>query len=585
MARRKDYALSPDKVVEFPVEPDIPWQMTFSNNGRHLTFDFRRWLYPGRPWLSESTPQDKLVAIPREEIVVAMRNAIWRLKETLTKQTVAERCAKGVASWFSFLDSLYEQGESIVSLEQINTELIERYIQWLRSRPAETETGRLSYAGVSAVYTATKSVLVECANAGVLSYDIFPKHCFPNVNRTCKGFKAYSKDEMSRLLMALYADLQEIRRGDFRGIESDKLTVYLLLIAARTGRNPTPLLEMGRDALKPHPLNPKARSLLVVYKRRGNKVSVQGFKRSVGKSIDVEGVATARADVASLFREVLEMTSAYVPLVPAGQRNRLWLHRVESDNPKYKGSVCPLNTDTLHDAVQRLIQRRNLGADATDPGTGKALPLHVTIMRFRKTFAARMWQLTGGDLVKTALALGNKPQVTDTHYLEVTPVMEHQHKFAGHCLEAILRGTEHDGDTLNRIAADMKVTVEEVERVLNGKNNTGVGRCTSPYYGMFAPKDGTRACTKFLYCFQCPNQVIMQSDLYRLFSFYWLVIKERNLMDRKRWKRVYGWVIREVDGTIATRFDPTAVREAREQARISPHPMWRDRALLGGAHA
>lgn len=381
--------------------------------------------------------------------------------------------------------------------------------------------------------------------------------------------------------MALYTDLQEIRRGDFKGTEGDKLAVYILLIAARTGRNPTPLLEMGRDALKPHPLNPKTHSLLVVYKRRGNNVSVQGFK----KSIDVEGVATVRVDVASLFREVLEMTSAYVPLVPAGEQNRLWLHRKESYNPAYKGSVCPLNTDMLHHATQRLIRRRSLRADATDPRTGKALPLQVTIMRLRKTFATRMWQLTGGDLTKTAQLLGNKPQVTDTYYLEVTPEMEYQHKFAGHCLEAILRSTEHDGDTLHRIATDMKVTVEEVERVLNGKNNTGVGRCTSPYYGMFAPKDGTRACTKFLYCFQCPNQVIMQSDLHRLFSFYWLVIKERNLMDRKRWKRAYGWVIREMDGTISQHFDPTAVKEAREQARTSPHPMWRDRALLGGAYA
>jgi hypothetical protein len=94
MARGKDYAISSDKVIALPIEPDIPWQirMRLLKDGMYSTFDFRRWLYLGRPWLSGSTPQDKLVAIPREEIVIAMRDAIWRLKATLTEGTLAQRC-------------------------------------------------------------------------------------------------------------------------------------------------------------------------------------------------------------------------------------------------------------------------------------------------------------------------------------------------------------------------------------------------------------------------------------------------------------------------------------------------------------
>lgn len=74
----------------------------------------------------------------------------------------------------------------------------------------------------------------------------------------------------------------------------------------------------------------------------------------------------------------------------------------------------------------------------------------------------------------------------------------------------------------------------------------------------------------------------MESDLHRLFSFYWLLIKERNLLIRSRWHKLYGWVIREIDQVIAIRFPAEVVKKAREDSFQNPHPMWRDRAMLGG---
>lgn len=75
----------------------------------------------------------------------------------------------------------------------------------------------------------------------------------------------------------------------------------------------------------------------------------------------------------------------------------------------------------------------------------------------------------------------------------------------------------------------------------------------------------------------------MESDLHRLFSFYWLLIKERNLLGRNRWHKVYGWVIREIDQVISARFRADVVQSARNTARQDPHPMWRERSILGGA--
>jgi hypothetical protein len=76
----------------------------------------------------------------------------------------------------------------------------------------------------------------------------------------------------------------------------------------------------------------------------------------------------------------------------------------------------------------------------------------------------------------------------------------------------------------------------------------------------------------------------MESDLHRLFSFYWLLIKERNVLSRNRWHKVYGWVIREIDNVISSKFDRQLVDKAREEAQSNPHPMWRDRVMLGGGY-
>ena len=75
----------------------------------------------------------------------------------------------------------------------------------------------------------------------------------------------------------------------------------------------------------------------------------------------------------------------------------------------------------------------------------------------------------------------------------------------------------------------------------------------------------------------------MESDLHRLFSFYWLLLKERGILGRTRWKNVYSWVIREIDNSITPNFAASVVAREKERARTSPHPMWRDRGILGMA--
>ncbi|MFH1028333.1 MAG: hypothetical protein V1791_10055, partial [Pseudomonadota bacterium] len=82
------------------------------------------------------------------------------------------------------------------------------------------------------------------------------------------------------------------------------------------------------------------------------------------------------------------------------------------------------------------------------------------------------------------------------------------------------------------------------------------------------------------------------SDLYRLFSFYFLLVKERNFISRQRWDELYGKIINIIDHDIITPnlrtkenpqgcFDPYRVQKYRSEAEANPHPMWQDRTILG----
>lgn len=563
MGKRKDYSLNmvPGRadILQIPARND--WIVKCGT----AKYDLSRW----RKHSSTCKPAD------RDALILAMCAALNRMTRFASPKTIIVTIHGSLPPWFEYLDS---RMDAVTGLSSITREVLEGFAAWLLYRPSErTSSGRYAYTTARAIYAQTKSVWLECIASGALSPDCLPDNPFPNSNRAHKSPQPYSRNEMRRLLGALGSDLRHIRNGDFDGEQSDLLMVYLLLVATRTGRNPTPLFEMHRDALQPHPIKPETHALLTTYKRRGNNVSVQSVKLGPRK---IEDAMSVTAGVATLIGEVREMTEPLINTAPDEIRDKLWLF--ESAQVWNKGKIRCINAGNCHHLILRFVARHKLISDETDPDHGENKPFQLTFMRLRKTFASAMWALTRGDLVRTAAALGNQPKVTDTHYLAVTPRMVRNHRFVGYCLEADVRGQSDAPGTIASLARAVGISADEARRILQGKNNTGVGRCSSPFFGKYAPQTEKTACTAFLHCFCCPNQVIMASDLYRLFSFYWLLIRERNILQRNRWHKVYGRVIREIDQVISPRFSKDIVAKAREEARVKPHAMWRDRAMLAG---
>jgi hypothetical protein len=580
--REKDFTLR--SLNNMPVSIDdyrvAPWRQTYVNT----TIDFRRWLFVGRPALTEagsSLPDNNceinpLVHAGRDSIVEAIRNSVWHIPsvEAITKGAY---CHLGLTIWFEYLDYRDAAGQPVYELAEINREVILGFIQWLKfTKEADTENGRLSHVSAQGRFSNLKAVLQYLVRQGALPEGLFPRNPFPNIDRATVGHKPYPKKVMTALMAAFYQDIKAIRQGTLHLNESDVLALYLLTIAARTGRNTTPLLELTRDAVLPHPIKPDKLGLLVTYKRRGRKASVQPFE----KPQEIEDMISLPMDALTLYREAVSMSELLVSEAPQGVRNRLWLYR---KTRAYSGNVVALTDKTMYGVVKRLVKRHGLTQD------GK--PLQLNISRLRKTFAQRIWQLSGGDLIATAEHLGNDPKVAGQSYVAVTPEMVANFRRLGILMHADWAGKLDDLSFLEELARDTNIPTNILRDIAVGYNNTGVGRCTDPKNGANALGDGS-LCTRWLECFHCPNQLVMESDLHRLFSFYFLLLKERNHISRENWDTLYAPIIQIIDEEIIVPnlrtkqnprgcFDPYRVNKARAEAEVTPHRMWQDRAILG----
>ena len=557
---RKSYGMQPENIISIETAKKTPGDMPICVGTR--VFDFAQWAS-----VPEAIEPATRLLLSRQ-----LHEAVQEIQSSgVSQATVMNLCASGMRYWFKYLDAESGKGRVIGCLADIVPRTVERYTEWLKQQPARGK-GTISITSARAIYNATKTVLMNRVRAGQLGIGVFPQIPFPNADRAYVGHQAFTQGEIERLLIALLKDLDMIRSGNLpSGSEAAAMTVYLLLIAARSGRNLTPLLEMSRDAITDHPLKPDM-GVLQLYKRRGFKIHRQAFRYH---NTDDES-ASVPSDVVTLYREALARSFPLLDLAPKTMHDRVWLYRAKGNR-----GVKTLNASNIDQQATALVARHQIFGDRR---ASNGLPelLKVNVSRLRKTFATRIWQLTNGNLFKTAQLLGNSTRMTDSHYLAVTPEMERNHKFVGRILEGVMTGQVNEQSFRDDLSARLSIEPEKVDLLLSGALNTGVARCSDPINCRFAPRNGTTNCQRFLHCFRCPNQVVIESDLYSLFSFYWLLIKERGLLGKSRWNSVYAWVIRVIDNDITPLFDPVVVEREKHRALATPHPMWRDRTLLGG---
>ncbi|WP_248915675.1 hypothetical protein [Pseudomonas moorei] len=521
-------------VVILPeVSPPINTKIAFGRNPTLVrNFDFARWY-----------------GADIDAITYACQRQIERFllegNAVVATSSVTAYCRQGLRF---FLDYCLLHATALgreLALADITRDLIDGYLGHLAGVGVATTSQKSTYAKTKAVLLALgRRGLVHLVTSGDAA--TFPNNPFPNINRKAKGETALSKRERGALMVALRQAIKPIWNEDVN-ITSELLSIILLLVALHTGRNTTPLLEMGRNCLRSHPKDNTV--FLVLWKRRGYNSSKVALRAESDAERLLESTPSVRTSLERLIRRVMTLTEPLDTEAPVDLKGRVWLYRSRARHNV--GEVHALTSSSLREATSSLVARYNL----TD-SDGK--PLRINIPRLRKTFANRIFELTDGDLVTTAAALGNNARVADQNYLAPGEVARRNWQFLGELLvQELLTQT---------IGATYK--------------NTPLGRCADPVNGLYAPKREGKTCMNFMNCLRCSHYAVTAEDLYKLFSFYFRVLTERSRMDKRRWAREYAHIPRLIDHFIIAEglrrgtFKTAVVEAARERARILPHPFW-----------
>ncbi|TWC55293.1 hypothetical protein FBY04_11053 [Pseudomonas sp. SJZ080] len=500
------------------------------NASNKRSFNFARWYGAGIDPITYSCQRQI------ERFLAAQEGAV-------ATSTVASYCLNGLRN---FLDCCVLHATAMgrdLSLADLNRELIDGYLSHLAGLGVATTTQK-------SLYTQTKPVLLALGRRGLIPLvatgdaSTFPRNPFPNSNRKHRGETALTKRERHAFTVALKQAIRPIWTEN-TPLTGELLSLALLVVALHTGRNTTPLLEMGRDCLRPHPKDNAV--FLVLWKRRGYNTSKVALRPESDAERLLESTPSVRTNVERLIRRVMALTEPVDAEAPDGLKGRVWLYRTRSE----KGLVTALSQEALAWATNRLVAEHGLV-----DGDGK--PLRINISRLRKTFANRIFELTDGDLATTAAALGNTSQVTDQNYLAPDENARRNWQFMG------------------------EVLVQELlTRTLGATyKDTPMGRCADPMNGQYAPKREGATCMNFMNCLRCKHYAVTAEDLYKLFSFYFRVLAERSRMDKRRWAREYVHIPRLIDHYIIAEglrrgtFKAVAVEAARERARTLPHPFW-----------
>lgn len=527
---------SHDAVGNVVILPEaIPPKNTTVEFGRSSSslrrFDFARWYDSGINSITYACQRQV------ERFLAGQDGAI-------TASTVVGYCS-GLRN---FLDCCVLRAKAFgrdLALADVNRDLIDGYLGHL-ARLGVATTAQKNF------YTQTKSVLLALGLRGLIplatSGDAatFPRNPFPNNNRKYKGETALSKRERQAFAVALRQAIKPIWADDV-SVTGELLAYALLIVALHTGRNTTPLLEMGRDCLRPHPKDNTV--FLVLWKRRGYNTSKVALRAESDTERLLESTPSVRVNVERLIRRVMDLTAPLDAETPDDLKDRVWLYRTRAS--KNAGQVTALSAAMLATATNQLVAKHGL----TD-SDGK--PLRINISRLRKTFANRIFELTDGDLATTATALGNNLQVADQNYLRPDEKSRRNWQLMGEVLVQELL-TQTIGATYR---------------------DTPMGHCADSENGQYAPKREGGICMNFMNCLRCRHYAVTVEDLYKLFSFYFRVLAERSRMDKRRWAREYAHIPRLIDHYIVAEglrrgtFKAAAVEAARERARIMPHPFW-----------
>ncbi|MCA8492790.1 hypothetical protein [Burkholderia arboris] len=542
----------------------------FAANQRYL--DFNDWLGRGIDawiWSSLASLRSLLLAGAHETATVATY-------------------ANSLRKFFAYLTGDYG-GLRIATPEDLSPSHIADFVAWLQRHEKNNERYLKSKR---TLFNNIKSVLLKMFALGYIPGDparFFKRGQFPR--HSCESRQtSLSEAEQECLAKAIKTDLVAVHHGRLTLYPGDVQALRLLLVAHRQGINPTPLLELRRDAITPGPL-PDTICMRTV-KNRSRKIRfstgrVMVGNRDFGSEYNVENggeVIFALAEGAVLQQAILS-TESLVKNAPSQYKNRVWLYESQEIISSKPGRVTCLTASTLAKAVVRLINRHKLIDDNGER-------LRINLSRIRKSYFDRALRNSDGDLAKTANLMGNTPLVAGLNYPSMNDARKSEAaEFINIDYVDMLRGDVGTlGEEVNKIDV---IKIKPVGLNSDGEpalilECTPVSGCTDTLNGEYAPHNGYNHCDRYVMCLFCSSFAIVGTvgELWRLFSFQTFAETELKYLDSmlgpertsndilEDLRDRYRVAIPFIDRFSQLQFPAHVVNEARVKAKIGLHPFW-----------
>jgi hypothetical protein len=534
LTSQADYEITDNSGIGFNLAPhNSHSKVHFDHNATsYRSYDFKPWYGVGIDLITNACQRQ-------------IERFISGLDEEIASSTIIAYCRGGLKQFLNFmlLNSATQKRE--FTMIDINRETVDSFIGYL-------DQSGISIISQKNIYNQFKAVFTTLGRRGILTLiktgDLatFPPNPFSHSHKVSTGEAPLPKHERQQFSSAIKQAVMPIWRDNVQ--PTGLLLAYaLIIIALHTGRNTTPLLEMERDCLRPHPK--ENTYFLTLWKRRGYNTSKIALRKNNNTDKFIESTPTIKINIATLIQRVITITEPLQRLAKDKLKKRVWIYTPKVGITAHK--VVGLTENSLYLAFKSLVNQFSLK-------DSDGQPMRLNISRLRKTFANRIYELLDGDLPTTAIALGNSVRVAGHNYLRPGESAKANWKFMGNLLVQEL---------LNKTIGD-------------SYKQTPTGNCSDMKFGQYAPKRDGALCFSFLNCVRCKHYAVSSDDLYKLFSFYFRVIAERSRIGKQRWTKDYSHIPRLIDRDIVAEglrrgiFKSLEVEAARQKARTKPHLFW-----------
>ena len=520
----------------------------------------------------------------------ALAEAFWQYFGVLAKKALHVHWSN-VKTFVRFTD----ESATIVSLADLNGDLLVRYVEWLNSQ-LRSNGQPWAKSSRSSTYTTLRRMLqwLERCRPDVLGCIEYPFNPFPWRNRDRRPIATVSAHELRALLKACESDIRAIRArrvaaaaeraradgslstlggllnyidqhfggivpstsklsvaghrdaqramtrfGGLKGVEPclyprlEALLPYYLTILIHAAGNPEPITEIKSDCLQPLPLL-QDREALVWFKSRSCRMQRRTFS------------VTNRFEPPSLVKEILEWNQRLRPLASTDHRDRLFLY-------KSQFGVRALNSIAIKSMLKRFCERHKL--------------TRFSLASIRPSVLSSFYRASG-DLRLTQSLANHVHLETTIGYVDTPLVKANNDARIATLQGAFIEHVEQHDDTA--VVEPMQTPSKGLP---GGAVTTMFGfECSNPLDGIAPGSRRGELCTNFMGCFTCPNAVIAQdpTTLARLLQARDHLRASATKLHPARWTTFYQPQLQILEEDILPRFGTDQQASAQALMRALP---------------